>query len=144
MSEGNGTTNVVQTRERYQKRMNYSMGVGIVLGMALMVAGAFVGDLYSVLGVGVYWVGVFGYFAFRHRSPVAIRDEREQRISREASELTLEILAVAVILATPTATMLDTTGVYDVPEIVWGGVTALLLVSVVVGITHWYVERKRS
>jgi uncharacterized membrane protein len=144
MSEQHGTTNVLETRRQYQKRMNHSAGVGFVLGVVLLTVGAFVGDAVTVLGVGVYWAGMFGYLYFRHRAPVDVRDEREQRISREASELTLEILAVAVILATPTATVFDSTGVYDVPEFVWGGVTTLVLTSVVIGFAHWYVERQRS
>ena len=144
MSEQNGTTNVVQTRQRYRKRMNYSIGAGIVLGIVLMVAGAFVGDLYTVLGVGVYWIGGLAFGVFWYRSPVSVQDERQQRIEEEAASLTLGVLSVAVILAAPTVTVLETTGVHDVSPFVWGGVTTLVLVSLVFGVAHWYTKRKQS
>ena len=141
----NETSNVLETREKYRSRMNTALGAGIGLGAALLFAGGLLGrDPLVVLGVGVYWLGALGYVVIKWRAPVEIRDEREARITQEASELTLDVLAVALILSAPAATVLAVTGVYEVPPFVWGMVTTLALVAMVVGVANWYVERRRT
>lgn len=125
--------------------MNSTLGAGIVLGVLGLLAGALLErDLLVVLGVGVYWLGAMGYVAIKWRAPVAVRDEREARITREASELTLDVLAALLVVAAPGLTVLSVTGAYDVSEFYWGMVTMLALVAMVVGVANWYTERQRS
>lgn len=141
----NETSNVLETRQKYRNWMNNALGAGIVLGVIGLLAGALLErDLLVVLGVGVYWLGVLGYVVIKWRAPVAVRDEREARINREAAELTLDVLAALLIIAAPGLTVLTVTGVYDVPEFYWGMVTMLALVAMVVGVANWYTERTRS
>ncbi|WP_435116747.1 DUF2178 domain-containing protein [Halolamina sp. C58] len=141
----NETGNVLETRQKYRSWMNSAMGAGIALGAALLIAGGLLErDLLVVGGVAVYWLGILSYGVIRWRAPVEVRDEREARISREASELALNVLAIALILSAPTVTVLTVTGVYVVPEFYWGMVTTLALVGMVVGVANWYVERQRS
>lgn len=141
----NETRNVLETREKYRNWMNSALGAGIGLGAVLLVAGSLLNrDLLVVGGVGVYWLGVLGYSVIERLAPVAVRDEREARISREAAELTLDVLAVALILSAPAVTVLTVTGAAKVPRFVWGMVTTLALVALAVGVANWYVERKRT
>ena len=141
----NETRNLLETREKYRSRMNSALGAGIGLGVLGLLAGTFLErDLFVILGVGVYWLGVLGYVAIKWRAPVAVRDEREARINREAAALTLDVLAASLIVAAPGLTVLTVTGVYDVPEFYGGMVTTLALVAMVVGVANSYTERKRS
>ena len=141
----NETSNVLETREKYRNWMNTALGAGIVLGVVGLLAGTVLErDPFVVLGVGVYWLGVLGYVAFKWRAPVDVRDEREARINREAAELTLDVFAALLIVAAPGLTVLTVTGVYEVPEFYWGMVTMLALVAMVVGVANWHTERKRT
>jgi uncharacterized membrane protein len=141
----NETSNVLETRQKYRSWMNSTMGAGIFGGGAILVAAALLErDVLVFLGVAVYWAGMVGYLAIKRRSPVRTRDEREARISQEASELTLNVLAAVLIFSAPAITVLETTGAYEAPRFVWGMVTMLVLVAMVVGVANWHVERQRS
>lgn len=141
----NETSNVLETRQKYRSWMNRAMGTSIFGGAALLTAAALLErDLLVFLGVAVYWAGMLGYLAIKRRSPVRTRDEREARISQEASELTLNVLAAVLIFGAPAITVLETTGAYEVSRFVWGMVTMLVVVAMVVAAANWYVERRRS
>jgi len=89
-----------------------------------------------VVGVGIYWAGVLGFVTVWQRTGVPLQDERERAIERWASTKTLLVAAVGLVTLGPGLTVLDETGVYEVPPIVEGALLGYALLFVVFGLLY--------
>jgi low temperature requirement protein LtrA len=134
-----------QRRQRYETWMDRCIGGGIValfVAMALWVV--FEIDWILWIGSLALPAGYLGYIAIEYASPVEVRDEREIQVEHEAGRLALYIIGFVGVVLTPLATTADTTGRFDVPELVWGAILGWVLLFVLLGLTSWWVERSRS
>ena len=117
-------------RRRARRLMFAVLAVGIV-GSAL--ASRLVGP---IVGVGVYWVGVLGFVAIWQGTGVPLQDERERAIERWASAATLLVAAVGLVTLGPGLTVLDETGVYQVPRLVEGALLGYALLFGIFGLLY--------
>ena len=143
MSEEITAKQRVEKREQYTKWINRSVGIGIVGFFIATAMWMFTADplvLYG--GLGVYWLGCLGMGIGYWYSPVSVRDELEQRMEREASQVTFTFVVAVGIIGLPADVVLSTTGVYTAPAAVRGAIWGYLLLIFIFGAAHWYVKRQ--
>ena len=133
----------VETRERYDRWINRSVGAG-TLSFFVAVA-VWIGTnepMVLFAGLGLYWLGCIGMAVGYWRSPVPVRDELDRQIEREASTTTLTVLAVVTIVALPAEVVLNSTGVYTAPAALRGAIWAYMLLILVYAGAHWLTGRQ--
>jgi len=107
-------TDPVSVRRRNRRTLVAAIGVGVGGGLLLReVAG------YPLAGELVYWLGIVAAIAVWVRSPVPLLDERDRALERRASQATISVTAVAVVLAASAARVLSVTDTVAVPDTVW-------------------------
>lgn len=131
MSELASTDSSVLTKRTQYKRLMYgSLLVGI-LGFSL---GVFF-DQY-IAGVIVYWAGFFGMLGIWVWSPVSLFDERDMSLSRQASDYTLSLFAIILVLGAPAGRVLEQAGYASLPGLFHGAVWTLVAVYAVFGVLY--------
>lgn len=108
------TTNRLSERRRYRRLMIGSVVGAVIAALALRNLG------YPVLSEGVYWAGILAFLGVWRLTPVSLFDERDRALERRASQLTLTVAAVALVLGASAARLLATATTYAVPTVVWG------------------------
>ncbi|NHN49921.1 DUF2178 domain-containing protein [Halostella sp. JP-L12] len=108
------TTDRLSSRRRYRRLMFGSIAAAVVSALALRNLG------YPLLSEGVYWVGILAFLAVWWGSPVSLFDERDRALERRASQLTLTVAAVVLVLGASAARLLTEATSYAVPTVVWG------------------------
>lgn len=93
---------VTQTRYR---RLSIGSLVGGIAGFLLMRT---VGPLPAA--VGIYWVGIVGFFAIRRAAPMALFDEREQTLERQASYDALRVAGGVAVIVIPVSPVIGENG----------------------------------
>jgi len=130
-------------RKRYKRLVYGAMAVGIVGYLVLLGAwNVYGGDMLAVAGVAVYWLGLVVGMGVYYRSPVAIDDERDERIASEAAGLTLTVAAGVLILGGPGMVTLSQTGVYEAPPEFAGAMWGYAALFGVFAVAMGYAERK--
>ena len=81
---------------RRYRRLFWGCFVVAILGF---VAGISLG--YPLVGLGVYWAGFAGMLAISKGTSLDVFDEREQRLERRASHITLSLVGVVLVLGGP-------------------------------------------
>ena len=143
MSEEITAKQRVEKREQYTKWINRSVGIGVAGFFIATAVWMFTDDplvLYG--GLGVYWLGCLGMGIGYWYSPVSVRDELEQRMEREASQVTFTFVVAVGIIGLPADVVLSTTGVYTAPAAVRGAIWGYLLLIFIFVAAHWYVKRQ--
>ncbi|MCL9813666.1 hypothetical protein [Natranaeroarchaeum aerophilus] len=143
MTEDLTANGLVETREQYSEWISRSVGAGVasifVATAAWMVTGE---PLVLYAGLGLYWLGCLGMAVGYWRSPVAVQDELERQIEREASATTLTVVVVVTIVGLPAEVVLNSTGIYTAPAALRGAIWGyLLLILVYVG-AQWLAKRQ--
>lgn len=103
------------SKQRFYRRLL----VGFVLGgvtIALLLR-----ELldYPLLGEAVYWIGIIGFLVVWRGTPLTLFDERDRTLEQRASQLTLTLFAVVLVLGASTARVLSYTDTYSVPSEIW-------------------------
>ena len=143
MSEEITAKQRVEKREQYTKWIYRSVGIGVAGFFIATAVWTFTDDplvLYG--GLGVYWLGCLGMGIGYWYSPVSVRDELEQRMEREASQVTFTFVVAVGIIGLPADVVLSTTGVYTAPAAVRGAIWGYLLLIFIFVAAHWYVIRQ--
>lgn len=121
------------SKRRFYRRLTVGLlAGGVGLGLLLReVLG------YPLAGEAVYWTGVVGALAVLFGSPVSLFDERDRSIERTASQITLTVAGVVLVLGASAARVATYTGTYDVPTevsaVLWGYVGLFAVFAVVYG-----------
>ena len=84
-----------------------------------------------LIGVLVYWAGFFGMLVIWKFSPVTLYDERDIEIERKASDYTLAVFALVLVLAAPGGIGLERAEVLTLPEAFHGAMWTLVTIYVV-------------
>jgi hypothetical protein len=143
MSEEPSAKRRVETRERYSEWINRSVGFGVASFVVATVLWIVTNEPLALFaGLALYWLGCLGMCLGYWYSPVSVRDELERRMEREASQLTITVVAGVTILGVPADVVLSTTGVYTAPAAVRGAIWGYLLLILVFGAAHWFVKRQ--
>lgn len=88
----------VEKREQYTEWINKSVGFGVASFLIATVGWILTEEpLVLFAGLGLYWLGCLGMGIGYWYSPVSVRDELEQRMEREASQMTLTFAAAVTI-----------------------------------------------
>ena len=74
---------------------------------------------YPLLGEAVYWLGIIGFLAVWLGTPLTLFDERDQEIERQASQITLTLFAVVLVVGASAGRVLSYTNMYTVPAAIW-------------------------
>ncbi|MFB6111860.1 MAG: DUF2178 domain-containing protein [Halobacteriaceae archaeon] len=125
-----GLPDPIAKQQRYRRLLLGLLITGVVGGILLRE-----GLGYRLIGEAVYWTGIIGALAVWGGTSVRLFDERDRALERRASQLTLAIAAVVLVLGASTARVLTVTDAYDVPATAWAalwGYAALFGVFVVV------------
>lgn len=122
-------------RRRQTRRLTFGILLVGVVGFLLADA---VGR--PVLGVGIYWAGVLGFFAVRRWSDVSLADERDCELERRASYDALRIAAVALVVGAPATVVLREAGYLEFSPTLQGAIVGYIALFLVFGIA--YVVRR--
>lgn len=143
MTEDLTATQRVETRERYSKWINGSVGIGVA-GFLVATAAWILTDEPLVLftGLGLYWLGCLGMAIGMWTSPVSIQDELDQQIELEASATTLAVVAGVTIVGLPAEVVLNSTGIYTAPAAIRGAIWGYMLLILVFSFSYWLAERR--
>ena len=76
------------------------------------------------------------------RSPVAVQDELERQIEREASATTITVIAVVTIVGLPAEVVLNATGIYTAPAALRGAIWGYMALILVYIAAQWFTERQ--
>ncbi len=76
------------------------------------------------------------------RSPVAVQDELERQIEREASTTTLTVVVVVTIVGLPAEVVLNSTGIYTAPAALRGAIWGYMALILVYVAAQWLTERQ--
>lgn len=133
----------VQKRDQYRTWINWAAGIGVA-GFSLAYAVWWVTDASMALyaGLGIYWLGCLGMGLGYWASPVSVRDEFEQQLVWEASQVTYAFVAFVTIFGIPADAVLTVTGTYTPPAVITGALWGYLLLVFIFGGAHWYVKRQ--
>ena len=127
----------VTRRRQYRGLLFGSVVAGSVLGVGLRTLG------YPVAGEAVYWVGILAFLAVWRFTPVTLFDERDAELERRASNLTLVVAAVVLVVGASAARLASVTGLYDVPPVVSGVLYGYVGLFVVFAAALGYVKLTR-
>lgn len=122
------------TTVRRYRRLFWGCFVVAVLGFLV---GTSLG--YSIVGVGVYWLGVLGMLIVWKGTSLQIFDEREQALDRRASHITLTLAALALIIGAPGQIVFSRLG-YEASPIVEGALWGYTAQFVVFGVVYLAVR----
>ena len=132
----------VETREQYEEWINRSVWAGVASIFVATAVWIVTGEPLALFaGLGLYWLGCLGMAIGYWRSPVAVQDELERQIEREASTTTLTVVVVTIV-GLPAEVVLNSTGIYTAPAALRGAIWGyFLLVLVYVG-AQWLAQRQ--
>lgn len=117
-------------RTRYRR-----LSMGSLLGG---VAGLLIADAAGLplVAVGVYWLGVVGFFAVRRAAPMTLFDERDCALERRASYDALRVVGGGLIVGAPAAAALEQMGRLTVPPVVDGALFGVAATFGVFGLAY--------
>lgn len=123
--------------ERHARRRRYRrVVVGAVFGG---VGGGLLlrwGLGYPLVGEAVYWLGIVLALVVWLATPVALFDERDAALERRASQVTLSVFAVVLVLGASAARVLTYAELYEVPEPVWAALWGYVALFATFGVVY--------
>ena len=131
------STDRLATRRRYRRLFIGFVVAGVAGDIALRAVG------YPLVGEAVYLVGVVGMLAVLFGAPVDLLDERDVAIERRASQLTIAVFALVLILGASAVRLLPRVTDYAVPPAVHGALYGYAVLLVVFCIAYGYVRSRR-
>ena len=121
-------TNRLSKRRSYRRLMYGFVVGGVVAGLGLRFLD------YPLAGELIYWVGILGFFAVWFGTPVKIFDERDAALERRASQITMYVFAVVLVVGASTARVLPRVADVTVPPAVVGALYGYVALFVVFGL----------
>ena len=112
-TDGSGSNPLAQQRF-YRRLLGGFIVGGTAVGLVLRE-----GLGYPLLGEAIYWLGIVGFLAVWRGTPVTLFDERDRALERRASQLTLVLFAVVLVLGASSARVLSYVTTYEVPAAIW-------------------------
>ena len=95
---------------------------------------------YPLLGEAIYWVGIVGFLAIWRASSLTLFDERDRALERRASQLTLTLIAVVLVVGASFARVLSVTTAYTVPPEIRGALYAYVAVFFMFGAAYLWLR----
>lgn len=126
------------SKQRLYRRLMYGFVFG---GVA---AGLVLRELlgYPLLGEGVYWVGILGFFTVWRGTSLTLFDERDRALEQRASHLTLTLAAGALIVGASAARLVPRVSSYAVPPEIWPALYAYVALFCVFGIAYTWLRHR--
>jgi len=132
-----------ETNRSARRRLYRRLLVGFVAGgtAASLLLREVLG--YPLVGEAVYWLGVLGFLGVWLGTSVQLFDERDEALERRASQLTLVVFAVVLVVGASAARTLSYTDLYDVPPSVWTVLWGYVALYGVFGVVYLGVRYRR-
>jgi len=118
------------TRTRYRRLSIGSLLLGIVGLLAVDAVGL------PLVAVGVYWLGIAGFFLIRRAAPMTLFDERARAIERRASYDTLRVAGAVLVVGVPTVAVLEQMDQLTAPPVVDGVIVGVAATFGVFGLAY--------
>ncbi|ESP87282.1 hypothetical protein [Candidatus Halobonum tyrrellensis] len=130
-------TDRLSTRRRYRRLLGGLVLGGVAANLALRATG------YPVAAEAAYLLCAVGLFAVLFGAPVTLFDERDATLERRASQLTLNVFAVVLILGASVARLVPHVTDYTVPPEVRGALYGYVALFGVFALAYGYVRSRR-
>lgn len=119
----------------YRRLMVGFITSGVVIGIVLR-------ELlnYPLLSEVVYWLGIIGFLAVWLGTPLTLFDERDREIERQASQITLSLFAVVLVVGASAGRVLSYTDMYTVPAAIWAALWAYVALFGTFSIVYLWVR----
>ena len=127
-------TNRLSRIRRYRRLMFGSLVVGVAAGLGLRALD------YPLLGEAIYWLGVFGFLVVWLGTSVTLFDERDAALERRASQLTLLLAGVVLIVGASAARVLPRVSDVTVSPAIRGALYAYVALFVVFGVVYGWLR----
>jgi len=119
-------------RQRFYRRLLVGFVVGgTAIGLVLR---EWFG--YPLLGEVIYWLGIVGFLAVWWGSSMTLFDERDRALERRASQLTLTIFAVLLVVGASSVRVFSYAGLYEVPSVIWAVLWGYVALYGVFGVVY--------
>jgi len=118
----------------YRRLMFGSVLAGVAAGFALRYLD------YPLLGEGVYWLGIVGFLAVWRGTSTTLFDERDVALERRASQLTLLLFAVVLVVGASAARLLPLFGSGTVPPAVRGALYGYAALFAAFGVVYVWLR----
>jgi uncharacterized membrane protein len=125
------------TRRRYRR---LAFGV-LFAGVLAFVAGDIAG--YPIGALALYWLGFVGFLGVQKWAPMALFDERECRIERQASYDAVRVIAIVLIGLAPATGTLEAVGEFETPALIEGALWGYVGLFALFGVAYLW-RRHRS
>jgi uncharacterized membrane protein len=97
----------------------------------------------TLVGIGLYWLGVLAFAVVRRRAYAPVQDERDLELARHASMSTVQFAGLALVLGAPGMIALDVADTYAVSSQFEGAMYAYAILFGVFGVAHQFHKRRR-
>ncbi len=131
------------TTNRHSKQRLYRrLMIGFILGGVAIGLVFREGLGYPLLGEAIYWIGIVGFLGVWFGTSMTLFDERDQALERRASQLTLTVCAVVLVIGASAARVLPKISAYTVPDAVWPALYAYALLFAVFGVVYGWLRTR--
>lgn len=128
------TANRLEKQERYRKLMFGTIGLGIAASIVLRALE------YPLVGEAIYWLGIIGFLGIWFGTSVSLFDERDARLEQRASQFTLYVAAVVLIVGASGSRVYATVTDQAVPPALEGAIYGYIALFAVFGVAFLWVR----
>jgi uncharacterized membrane protein len=129
-TDGSGSNQLA--RRRFYRRLLVGFLVGgTAVGLVLRE-----GLGYPRIGEAIYWLGIIGFLAVWRGTSMTLFDERDDALERRASQITLTLFAVVLVLGASSARVLSYTTTHEVPTAIWTILWGYIAIYAVFGVVY--------
>lgn len=107
---------------------------GVVVGLVFRFLG------YPLVGELIYWIGIIGFLAVWRGTPLTLFDERDRALEQQASQITLNLFAIVLVLGASAARVIPRISTYTVPTEFVGALYGYVALFVVFGLSYLWVQ----
>lgn len=123
-----------------KQRLHRRLLVGFVVGGVAIGLVLREGLGYPLVGEAVYWLGIIGFLLVWRGTSLTLFDERDRALERRASQITLTVFAVVLVVGASLARVLSYTNTYEVPAVVWAVIWGYIALFGVFGVVYFWLR----
>jgi uncharacterized membrane protein len=135
MNSAVSPTTLRLSKQRLYRRLMFGfIAVGVVVGLVFRFLG------YPLVGELIYWIGIIGFLAVWRGTSLTLFDERDRALEQQASQITLSVFAIVLVLGASAARVIPRISTYTVPTEFVGALYGYVALFVVFGVSYLWVQ----